>query len=182
MQPLAQDVCRFCALASIAAAIGFAGNHVRTVSLPLVYQSKASRLEFQVQTITQNSRPRTAATPQNATIATASIISLEQFQQCAQPGQALVLDARPQIFYSLGHVPGALSLPRNDFEAGYARLKPQLEKDRAQPLAVYCSDADCEDSELVANGLLKLGYSRVLRFKGGWAAWQEAHLPEDKTP
>jgi len=139
-------------------------------------------LEAQVQTITQNSRPRSAAATATVTNASVSIISLEQFQRCAQPGEALVLDARPRIFYSLSHVPSALSLPRDDFEVSYARLKSQLEKDRARPLAVYCSDADCEDSKLVANALLKLGYSQVLRFKGGWAAWQDAHLPEEKTP
>ena len=182
MQPLAQDVWRFCALLTVAATLGFAGNYVRQPSLPLVYHSKASRLDYQVQTITRNSptvAPTTAATVTNAGV---SIISLEQFQKYAQGSEALVLDARPAVFYGMGHVPGALSLPRDDFEAAHARLKSQLEKNRGRPLAVYCSDADCDDSELVAKALLKLGYPQVLRFKDGWAAWQKAHLPEEQTP
>jgi predicted sulfurtransferase len=63
--------------------------------------------------------------------------------------RGLVLDARPEIFHRLGHVPGALSLPRDDFETGYAALKEKLEADRSQPIVIYCSSASCEDSGLV---------------------------------
>ncbi len=182
MKPLAQDAWRFGALLFVAATIGFAGNSVRRNSLPLVYQSKAARLNNQVQTIAQNSPSNAPTATLEVTNATVTIISLAEFQKHAAGGQALLLDARPEIFYSLGHVPGALSLPRDTFEAAYARLKAQLEKDRSRTLAVYCSDSDCEDSDLVSKALIKLGYSHVLRFKDGWAAWQNAHLPEEKTP
>jgi len=182
MKPLAQDASRFCALLFVAATIGFAGNSMRKPSLSLVYQTKAVRLENQVQTIAQTAPSNAPESETTVTNTNVTIISLAEFQKYAAGGQALLLDARPEIFHSLGHVPGALSLPRDNFEAAYARLKSQLEKDRGRTLVVYCSDSDCEDSDLVSKGLLKLGYSHVLRFKEGWAAWQNAHLPEEKNP
>jgi rhodanese-related sulfurtransferase len=117
-----------------------------------------------------------------ATNLSVRIVSLEEFKRYVEGGGSVICDARPEIFYRLGHVPGALSLPRDDFEAAHTRVKTQLEKNKGQPLIVYCSDADCEDSELVANALFKLGYQQVLRFKGGWADWTNAHLPEEKVP
>jgi rhodanese-related sulfurtransferase len=92
------------------------------------------------------------------------------------------LDARPEIFYRLGHVPGALSLARDDFENAYAQLKERLEKDKNQPLIIYCSNSSCEDSHLVQSALLKLGYVNVAVFSGGWATWTQEKLPEETNP
>jgi rhodanese-related sulfurtransferase len=84
------------------------------------------------------------------------------------------------LFYQFGHVPGALSLPRADFESAYAALRARLEKNRRRPIVVYCSDRSCEDSSAVRTALAKLGYTDVAVFHGGWAAWSAAHRPEAK--
>jgi 3-mercaptopyruvate sulfurtransferase SseA len=91
----------------------------------------------------------------------------------------LVFDARPEIFHRLGHIPAALSLPREDFENAYKTFQTELERDRTQPLILYCSSASCEDSTLVQKSLQALGYSNVAVFSGGWAEWQEKGLPEE---
>src|SRR3989442_3295829 len=39
---------------------------------------------------------------------------------------ALFLDARPLEFYRMGHIPGALPLPEDDFDRAFARLEPRL--------------------------------------------------------
>ena len=106
-------------------------------------------------------------------------LTLEQFQAFLASKQGIILDARPEIFHRLGHVPGALSLPREDFEASYNKLKPILEKDKNQVIAVYCSSSSCEDSGLVQNALQSLGYTHVSVFHGGWAEWTNAGLPEE---
>ena len=104
----------------------------------------------------------------------ARAISLPEFRDFVEHKKGVVLDVRPEIFHRLGHVPGALSLPREDFEKSYTRLRRQLEADKSQPIVLYCPGGSCEDSELVRNALVNLGYTRVGVFRGGWTAWTRA--------
>ena len=93
--------------------------------------------------------------------------------------RCLSIDARPRGFYQMGHVPRAISLPREDFERSYAKLRPLLEQDRNKPVVVYCSEADCKDSELVAEALCRLGYLHLSVYKEGWEEWSRAGLPQE---
>jgi rhodanese-related sulfurtransferase len=178
---LGRDLAGFGVLSVMALLAGLAINQLHDKPLPLVYQTKTERMEHAIEKIVNDStnQPPSATAPvQKPAIA---IVTLDEFKRLVESKETLVLDARPEVFHRLGHVPGALSLPRADFEAGYARLKSRLEKDKNQTIAVYCSDSDCQDSEMVANALVQLDYRRVSLFKGGWADWTGAHLPEEKT-
>ena len=95
--------------------------------------------------------------------------------------KGVAVDARPEVFYRTGHVPGALNLPREDFEHGYAMVRASLEANRAQPIVVYCAEADCKDSELVANALSRLGFRHLRVYQGGWEEWLRAGLPTETT-
>ena len=112
-------------------------------------------------------------------LAEPSDLDLQKFDAIVKGGQGIVLDARPELFHRLGHVPGALSLPREDFDAAFAGLRPRLEAYRAGPIAVYCSDETCDDSRLVQGRLVALGYERVSVFPGGWEEWSGAGLPKE---
>jgi rhodanese-related sulfurtransferase len=90
---------------------------------------------------------------------------------------ALILDARPAVFFERGHVLGALNLSRDDFAHDYRRLAPTLKSAADKPIIVYCSGGACHDSKLVANALLSLGSSDVSIYTGGWDEWSAAQLP-----
>jgi rhodanese-related sulfurtransferase len=152
-----RDALTVCGLILVSLAGGLVSNLFRTHPLPLVYQS----------------RPVQAET---------SDLDLRQFEAVVKGGQAIVLDARPEIFHRLGHVPGALSLPREDFDAAYARLKKQLEDFRAGLIVVYCSDRSCDDSRLVQSRLSSFGFARVAVFPGGWEEWTGSGLPREGPP
>ena len=87
---------------------------------------------------------------------------------------ALLLDARGTMFYEFGHIPGALSLPEEDFEAAFARLEPQLR--RSLDVIVYCSGFGCEASHIVARKLKEKGVPAAV-LNEGFPAWQEAGYP-----
>jgi rhodanese-related sulfurtransferase len=106
-------------------------------------------------------------------------IGLEQFVAFVRSGTGIVLDARPELFHKVGHVPGALSLPREDFDLGYARLKNRLESSKSGPIAVYCTDETCDDSRFVRSRLRALGFTRVAVYPGGWDEWTAAGLPKE---
>ena len=85
---------------------------------------------------------------------------------------ALVLDARPLDFYKMGHLPGALSLPEDDFDVAFARLEPALRS--SLDVVVYCAQY-CEASHIVARKLKERGIPAAI-LKDGYESWTDAGL------
>jgi len=180
----------------ISACVGLTLNQFRENPLPLIYCSRVERIQLAVNKMTVQTtathpsvRSEAFSSPAPSTSADAVPTSIEVhylnlpgFQKIVEgKTKGIILDARPEIFYHLGHVPGAISLSREGFEADYARNRSFLEANKSTPIAVYCSGPDCEDSQIVADGLIKLSFTRVFAFKGGWRNWTAAHLPEQKV-
>ncbi|MEV0174559.1 MBL fold metallo-hydrolase [Streptomyces sp. NPDC050803] len=88
-----------------------------------------------------------------------------------------VVDVRPAADYAAGHIPGSLSIPlRDKFATWLGWLLPDQ-----TPLA-FVTGANQDLSEIVWQAY-KIGYERLAgRLGGGMAAWQEAGLPQTKTP
>lgn len=172
---LGADLITLWVLAMTAVVIGLLINQFRDQRLPLVYQGKEERMMKSVEKIARKAAPAVAADdgifPES--------LSLEEFQVFVEEKRGPVLDARPEIFHRLGHVPGAISLPREDFEAAFTANRAVLEPMKNAPIAVYCSSASCEDSKLVRKALAQLGFTKVGIFDGGWSAWTGAGLPEE---
>jgi len=170
---LVKDLVGFWLLATVSICLALLINQLRDHPLSLIYATKTQRLESAVAKIAPPVPPATQVSdhPQ--------IIPLEQFKGLVEAKNAVILDARPEIFYRFGHVPGALSLAREEFEKGYSKYKSLLESNKDQGIAVYCAESNCEDSDMVANGLMKLGYRHVMVFKGGWGEWTAAKLPQE---
>ena len=180
-----RDLLTIWMVATVCLGAGLVLNQFRDMPLPLVYVSKQRRMQQAVSTLAPHSSPVAAdvgPTPAHTPEFNggSQIISLAEFRDFVQSKRGVVLDARPEIFHRLGHVPGALSLSRDEFESDYAKQRARLEPMRDEPVVVYCSSASCEDSQMVADALAKLGYRRVLVFKGGWDEWSQAGLPEER--
>ena len=90
---------------------------------------------------------------------------------------ALFLDARPRDFWRMSRIPGALSLPEDDFDKAFASLEPTLR--RAKALVVYCSGFGCEASHVVARRLRERGIDAAI-LDEGLPAWEDAQLPLDR--
>jgi rhodanese-related sulfurtransferase len=108
-------------------------------------------------------------------------LDLEQFHEYVEANRGLILDARPELFHRLGHVPGAISLPRESFSATYEKIKGKLEHNKGQPIVVYCSELTCEDSVMVQSALVQLGFTHVSVFRGGWDEWTQAGFPTERN-
>jgi len=92
---------------------------------------------------------------------------------------ALFLDARPRDFWRMSRIPGALSLPEDDFDRAFAGLEGRLR--RAGGIVVYCSGFGCEASHVVARKLRERGFAAAI-LNEGIPAWQDAGLPMDSGP
>lgn len=170
------DLAGFGGLALAGLLAGMLINSLRDKPLPLAYRSGEERLYAAV------TRLHGSETPSSAPVGAVrpEVIGLDGFEAFVAARKGLVIDTRLESIYREGHVPGAINLPRAEFEAAYRRLGAGLNARKGDPVAVYCSGADCRDSELVAAALEALGFRRVLVYKEGWEEWSQSGLPQEK--
>lgn len=167
-------------IATTAVCAGLVINQFRDSPISLIYKTKSERLADAVANITAAESQQSTSSAIE-TVSLPPTLSLEEFSKVVEAKQALILDARPELFHRLGHVPGALALPRDDFENYYQKHRALLEANKNQSLVIYCSGGDCEDSALVEAALQKLGYTQISIFEGGWSEWTKAGLPEETS-
>jgi rhodanese-related sulfurtransferase len=155
---LREDLLRSIGLAVMALVLGIAVNALRPAPLPWRYEPPAVRLA-------QASAAGEAA-------AVVVLVSLEEMQALAVDPTVLLLDARPDLFYQLGHIPGAAHLPKDGYAEAYAGLEPHLRDGGYRLLVIYCSGGDCEDSVFVVEKLRAAGHGPLAIFEGGWEEWE----------
>ena len=93
----------------------------------------------------------------------------------------LLYDARPGFFYNLGHLPGAISLPKSaDCDAQIIKREAEIKAALAakKTIVVYCTNLACPDARTVAIYLAGFGHSSST-LTGGWEAWKESGLPTE---
>jgi rhodanese-related sulfurtransferase len=105
-------------------------------------------------------------------------ISLTDLFALQQSDEALIFDARPRFFYHLGHIPGAISLPKDGCDAEIDKREAEIKAALAakKTIVVYCTSRTCPDARTVASHLSSFGYSSST-FGGGWDSWKESGLP-----
>ncbi len=87
----------------------------------------------------------------------------------------VIIDARNHEEFESGHIPGAVSIP--SARVGMRVLESYRRTDR---IVTYCTDLNCEASEITARKLEKFGFVDVLEFKGGIEDWKAAGYPVEK--
>jgi len=173
----------FLILSALAMTLGLALNQLRDKPLELLYKDKKERLGDALTRIQEGKSNEGLQPPQRrlqTVVALPETLDHAMMIEIAESGVALILDARPELFYRLGHIPNALSLPRDEFEKNYMAMKETLEKDKNRPLVLYCADSSCKDANLVFDALKKLGYTRVSIYTGGWKEWRSHSVTNDK--
>lgn len=81
----------------------------------------------------------------------------------------MVIDARPQVKYLEGTIPGALNLPFQEWD----KRKGLLPSDKATTLVFFCSGLKCDLSHKSAAKARELGYKDVRTYAEGWPEWIE---------
>jgi rhodanese-related sulfurtransferase len=105
-------------------------------------------------------------------------VSLAQVLKAFNNNEALFVDARPQDFYRIGHIPGAINIPVDDFDLLFPELREKITA--AVQVITYCEGASCEVSVELTEKLLMAGVDRVLIYTGGMQQWQAEGHPVEK--
>jgi rhodanese-related sulfurtransferase len=94
---------------------------------------------------------------------------------------ALFLDARRTSVYEQGHIAGArpYSVWESDIDEKVNKLFSERgdERQQAQPIVVYCSGGDCEDSHMLAQKLWGIQFNNVYVYKDGFPDWAAHRAP-----
>lgn len=105
-------------------------------------------------------------------------ISIEELKNKIDDGEDIqIVDVRgKECCYNLGHVPGAISIPLNEFEE---RAPKELKK--SIPVIVYCGGVSCTLSPRAAHLLTsQMGFTTVAHYKGGITEWRNSGFPVEK--
>ena len=98
-------------------------------------------------------------------------VSVSEAKEMLDKGGYLFLDCREPKEFKMGHVPGAVNIPRGLLEFKIDKKVP----DKKAPIVVYCKvgGRGC----LSACTLCRMGYKNVSNMAGGWLAWEKAGYP-----
>ncbi|MGM0653730.1 MAG: rhodanese-like domain-containing protein [Thermodesulfobacteriota bacterium] len=94
-------------------------------------------------------------------------------KRLVESGPAVVLDVRRPDIYDLGHIPGALNFPLDDFEEDEKALLSKIKITPEDEIIVYCAGVTCQDSHTFATRLVEMGFTHVAVYAGGFAEWEE---------
>lgn len=96
----------------------------------------------------------------------------------SNPTRYLMVDARPATDFATGHIPGAVSLNEDAWDALFPPFLDAWDGER--PILVYCSSLSCATSREVAHRLrTEAGIPEVFVMEGGWEAWISAGGPAE---
>lgn len=83
-----------------------------------------------------------------------------------EPG-VIYFDCREPNEYALGHIPGAVFIPRGNLETKVEAAIPRDSK-----VLIYCASGN--RSALAADTMQQMGYKDVASMSGGFRGWVEA--------
>jgi rhodanese-related sulfurtransferase len=98
-------------------------------------------------------------------------VSVSDAKALFDKGGYIFLDCRRKDEYKMGHVPGALHIPRGMLEFQVTKKIP----DKNANIIMYCKKGGrgC----LATCTLCRMGYKNVKNMDGGWLAWEKAGYP-----
>ncbi len=99
-------------------------------------------------------------------------VTLNKLTERLHEPDLVVLDVRPTLEYSQGHIPGARSIPVEELEKRLIELPPD------QEIIAYCRGPYCVFADEAVDLLAARGY-HVRRLHEGYPDWKLANLPTE---
>jgi rhodanese-related sulfurtransferase len=107
-----------------------------------------------------------------------TIITLTQLQRLLKENRGFLIDARNDEDYNQGHIAKAKNIPALDVDKYFAEL---VTIPRDTLMLLYCNNADCHLSHLLADFLRDLEFKKIYIYEDGWDGWVKAGMPVDNS-
>ena len=108
-------------------------------------------------------------------VANIPLLRTAEAEALSQQSSTLFVDVRSRFDYQIGHIPGAVNLPYEEFEALWPVFQARLQ--RAEAIIVYCKSTDCGDSLWSALRLRQKGLTQTKIYPEGWNEWVNSGRP-----
>jgi rhodanese-related sulfurtransferase len=133
-------------------------------------QAREERLAAAAATPVAEATP-VEATPTETVTAAADDeqMTCEDLREAWASGLVTIIDARPTDQYTEAHIPGAYSLPYEDFNSRWPVLSTMIFPQEV--IVVYCDGGDCHASDSLASLLLEMGYDNTVVYRLGFESW-----------
>jgi rhodanese-related sulfurtransferase len=105
-------------------------------------------------------------------------LSTEEMQRIVAGGEALVLDTRPHLEYSISHIPGAQNVaarpgvPMSVYISDVAQVNRLVRGDTTRAIVLYCNGPYCPKTKRTGTELALAGHQRVFRYQLGIPVWR----------
>ena len=86
-------------------------------------------------------------------------------------GKVRFVDARPEEHFLQGHIPGAVSVPFEQFDEFLPVIVDLI--DSGSGLVLYCTNRECDDALLLAIELLNMGCTNMALYVDGFETWKK---------
>ncbi|HVN71692.1 MAG TPA: rhodanese-like domain-containing protein [Desulfomonilia bacterium] len=106
------------------------------------------------------------------------VYTADECWQLLSSGKAVFLDAREADLYRMGHLPGALHMPKDRVTQNLQKLKG-LERGY-KVLITYCDGKDCGKARELEVELERVGITSLGIFEDGWQGWMDKGYPIDE--
>lgn len=118
----------------------------------------------------RNGMPAQEQTPKPPAPAKALEIRFDQVEKLLTNPDIMLIDARPVREFEQGHIGNAINIYTPEFEQNIGRI---IGIPREKPIIAYCGGGACELSHELAENLVKMGFTRVFVYVGGWNEWKQ---------
>ena len=167
---------------AVATVIGIAHNAVRSDPVPLMFKqpvrsptpaaTEAEPVDSQAADSPTDIDPTPSVTE---TELANGVISMERVRIVMESGTTIIIDARAASQYEESHIPGAISIPTENFyDYDISSLVPY-----DVDVIVYCNSITCDLGEQLAREMRSMEYERIVVYRGGWDEWAEAGYPAE---
>ncbi|HDL07111.1 MAG TPA: rhodanese-like domain-containing protein [Desulfobacteraceae bacterium] len=102
-------------------------------------------------------------------------ITIEDAIRKYKSGNALFIDARPEIDFSKGHIKGAINRQESNFDKWVNDFISKTASDKL--IITYCDGIDCQLSKNLAEKLELVGFENVYYMTDGWNKWNQLSQP-----
>jgi rhodanese-related sulfurtransferase len=109
-----------------------------------------------------------------------TLTQLRKITTAEDNGKTLLIDARTPAEYAAGHIPHAANISVAQVSGIDGNTDPRLLKYKT--LVVYGNDPASIPAKSLGKRLIATGYKDVRFYPDGFAGWQGAGLPVDKSP
>ncbi|NDV27648.1 rhodanese-like domain-containing protein [Desulfovibrio sp. JC010] len=123
---------------------------------------------------TARPKPYTLAELSHAQPAEVLEITTADLVESYNEGKFFFIDARGEMEFAMGHVPGAVNLPSEKEGEEFTALLAQIDPNIA--IVVYCDGLTCGKSLIVAKKLLENGFRNVSVYNEGIDGWISAGM------